>query len=90
MGVADLHSRGLLSFSEYLTDYAASDSFTLLLAETRKLKSDLSSIKYTIDIKGNSITVRNYDSEIDYAADVQDTFPPISARRCEKLQCKIQ
>ena len=74
LGVANLHSRGLLSFREYLTDYAASDSFTSLLAETKKLKSDLSSVKYTLDIKGSSITVRKYDTEIDYAADVGETF----------------
>jgi len=74
LGVANLHSRGLLSFREHLTDYVASDSFTSLLAETKKLKSDLSSVKYTLDIKGSSITVRKYDSEIDYAADVQETF----------------
>ncbi len=74
LGAANLHSRGLVSFREYLTDYAASDSFTSLLSETTKLKSDFSSVKYTLDIKGSSITVRKYHSEIDYAADVEDTF----------------
>jgi DNA mismatch repair protein MutS len=74
LGVANLHSRGLLSFREYLTDYAASDRFTSLLAETTKLKSDLSTVKYTLDIGGGSITVRKYDSETDYAADVEETF----------------
>jgi hypothetical protein len=74
LGVANLRSRGLLSFREYLTDYAASDRFKSLLAETTKLKSDLSSVKYTLDIANGSITVRKYDSEIDYAADVEDTF----------------
>ena len=52
LGVANLHSRGLLAFRNYLNDYAASDSFTSLLAETTKLKSDLSSVKYTLDIRG--------------------------------------
>ena len=74
LGVANLHSRGLLSFREYLTDYAASDRFTSLLAETTKLKSDLSSVKYTLDIGSGSITVRKYNSEIDYAAAVVETF----------------
>ena len=74
LGVADLHSRGLLSFREYLIDYAASDRFTSLLAETAKLRSDLSTVKYTLDIGSGSITVRKYDSEIDYAADVEETF----------------
>ena len=74
LDVANLHSRGLLSFREYLTEYAASDRFTSLLVETTKLKSDLSTVKYTLDISGSSITVRKYDLEIDYAADVEETF----------------
>ena len=74
LDVANLHSRGLLSFRKYLNDYAASDRFTSLLAETTKLKSDLSTVKYTLDIGGGSITVRKYGSQIDYAADVEGTF----------------
>ncbi len=74
LGVANLCSRGLLSFREYLNDYAASDRFTSLLSETTKLKSDLSRVKYTLDIGSGSITVRKYDSEIDYARDVVETF----------------
>jgi len=74
LGNTNLHSRGLLSFRKYLADYAASDRFTSLLAETRKLKADMSSVKYTLQIKGSSITVRKYDSESDYTADVEETF----------------
>lgn len=74
LAVANLCSRGLRSFREYLNDYAASDRFTSLLAETTKLKSDLSTVKYTLDIGGGSITVRKYNSETDYAADVEETF----------------
>jgi DNA mismatch repair protein MutS len=74
LSAADLHSRGLLSFREYLIEYAASDRFTSLLAETAKLRSDLSTVKYTLDIGSGSITVRKYESEIDYAADVEETF----------------
>ena len=57
-----------------MTDYAASDRFTSLLAETKKLKADMSTVKYALLIKGGGITVRKYDSEIDYAADVEETF----------------
>jgi DNA mismatch repair ATPase MutS len=46
----------------------------LLLAETKKLKADLSTIKYWLIIKGNGVTVRKYGSEIDYSADVEETF----------------
>jgi DNA mismatch repair ATPase MutS len=72
--IADLKSRGFLSFCEYLTNYANSDRFTSLLAETKKLKADLSTVKYCLLIKGNSIKVRKYESEIDYSANVEETF----------------
>ncbi|MGA8715809.1 MAG: DNA mismatch repair protein MutS [Roseiarcus sp.] len=74
LGLANLHSRGLMSFRRYITDYAASDRFTSLLSQTRKLKADISSVKYTLQIRGGSITVRKYDSEINYTDDVEETF----------------
>lgn len=74
LSTADLKSRGFLVFREYLTNYAKSDSFTLLLAETEKLKTDLSAVKYCLLIKGDSIKVRKYESEIDYSTDVEKTF----------------
>jgi DNA mismatch repair protein MutS len=74
LGAASLRSRGLLSFCEYLAGYAESDRFTALVAETKKLKADLSTVKYTLQIKGGSITVRKYESEVDYAAEVEQTF----------------
>ena len=74
LALANLSARGLSSFRDYLTDYAKSDRFTSLLAETKTLKADLASVKYTLQIKGGSITVRKYDSEVDYTADVEETF----------------
>src|SRR5271156_3265799 len=72
--LVDLHSRGLLSFRDYLIGYTESDRFTSLLTETRKLEVDLSIAKYTLLIKGSSIKVRRYDSETDYTAEVEQTF----------------
>ncbi len=74
LALADLKSRGFLSFREYLTDYASSERFTSLFAATQKLKDDLSSIKYCLLIRGSRITVRKCESEIDYSAQVLDTF----------------
>jgi len=70
----DLESRGFLAFREYLTNYTNSDRFTSLLAETKKLKDDLSTVKYCLLIKGNCIKVRKYESEIDYSTEVEKTF----------------
>ncbi len=71
---ADVQSRGFLGFRDYLASYVGSACFTALLSETKKLKADLSTVKYCVLIKGSSFTVRKYESEIDYSADVEDTF----------------
>ena len=74
LSLADIKSRGFLAFREYVTAYADSERFTLLLAETKKLFADLSSVKYCLLIKDSSVTVRKYECEIDYSADVEETF----------------
>ena len=70
----DLTSRGFLAFRDYLTSYAQSARFTSLLAEAKKLKDDLSTVKYCVLIKDNGFKVRNYESEHDYSVDVEETF----------------
>jgi DNA mismatch repair ATPase MutS len=74
LSLADLKSRGFLAFREYLTNYTNSERFASLLAETKTLFADLSSVKYCLLIKDNSIRVRKYESEIDYSANVEETF----------------
>jgi DNA mismatch repair protein MutS len=71
---ADLKSRGFLGFRDYLTSYAGSVRFTSLLSETKKLKADLATVNYCVLIKGDTFTVRKYDSEADYSLDVEQTF----------------
>jgi len=72
--LAELISCGMLAFREYMTNYYQSDRFNNLQAETTKLKSDLSSIKYCLLIKGNRVKVRKYEGEIDYSLEVEKTF----------------
>jgi DNA mismatch repair protein MutS len=74
LSLMDLKSRGFLTFREYLANFVNSDRFTALLAETKNLITELSSVKYSLLIKGNGITVRKYESETDYSADVEETF----------------
>jgi DNA mismatch repair protein MutS len=71
---AELDSSGFLAFREYLLSYTASADFASLVAETEKLKADLSSITYSLYIEGKRITVSRYDSAPDYSADVIETF----------------
>jgi DNA mismatch repair protein MutS len=70
----DLQSRGLLAFREYVADYTHSDRFATLLAETKQVQAGLSAIRYCLRIKGSGITVRAYEAESDYSAEVEETF----------------
>lgn len=71
---ADLHSRGLRNFREYLADYAASGPFLPLQSETSGLKSELSQIQYCMLIKGNTVRVRKYEGEPDHTAEIERIF----------------
>jgi DNA mismatch repair protein MutS len=70
----NFRSRGFLGFREYLSSYLESDGFVSLVAETQKLKSGLSGIRYLVHAEGKRITVDRYEAEADYSADVQKTF----------------
>jgi hypothetical protein len=72
--LVELKSRGFLDFREYITNYGKSGGFTSLRTETKTLTADLSAVKYCLLINGNGITVRKYESENDYSADVEVTF----------------
>jgi DNA mismatch repair protein MutS len=71
---ADLKSRGLRSFRDYLAAYVQSELFTSLLLETKRLKEELAGVKYSLIIRAGSVTVRKYNSEVDYSAVVERTF----------------
>ncbi len=89
LSLADLKSFGLLAFREYVMNYAKSDRFTLLQAETKKLKADLSTVKYCLLIKGNSVKVRKYESEMDYSAEVEKTFEKFKQGAVKDYQVKL-
>jgi DNA mismatch repair protein MutS len=70
----DLQSRGLSAFRQYLGDYVRSERFESLVTETKKLNTQLATVQYCVLIKGNAIKVRKYESEVDYSADVLQSF----------------
>lgn len=67
-------SRGFLSLRAYLAAYTQGEAFQALRRDAKKLKADLAAIRYCILIKNSSVTVRNYDFEMDYGAAVEETF----------------
>jgi DNA mismatch repair ATPase MutS len=70
----DLESRGFSALRGYLKDYTRSDPFTLLQAETKKLKVGLEAVRYCILIKDGVVKVQRYEGEIDYSPLVEKTF----------------
>jgi DNA mismatch repair protein MutS len=70
----DLASRGLVAFRSELERYKRSDSFQALAAEAARIAGELSAIRYTLQIRDASVTVRDYAGEADYTAAVQETF----------------
>ena len=70
----DLQSRGFLTFRDYLDGYSRSARFSALLSQTKQLKADLATVEYCVLIKAGGFTVRKYEREADYSAEVERTF----------------
>ena len=70
----EIKSLGFTAFREYLSSYSQSAAFTALMGETNKVKADLATVQYSVLIKGDRLTVRKYASEMDYSAQVENTF----------------
>jgi len=70
----DLRSQGFLAFRSYLEAYSHSSALNAILSQANALKADLAVIEYCVLIRGSAFTVRKYDLEADYSADVAETF----------------
>jgi DNA mismatch repair protein MutS len=71
---AQIRSRALLAFREYLAAYVASAGFTALVSDTRSRKDALAQIRYTTRIRGGRVDVSRYQDEADYSVTVLKTF----------------
>lgn len=67
-------SRGLRDFAAYLAVLVGSPSFQRLAGEARTLRNALAAVRYSVVIRGNSVTVRPFEAEEDYGAIVEDTY----------------
>ena len=69
-----LTSDGMQAFRDYLIAYAGSHHFGALQAEAASVLSELSSIRYCLLIKEDTVTVRCFEDEEDYSVAVERTF----------------
>jgi DNA mismatch repair protein MutS len=71
---AQISSRALLAFREYVASYVASAGFAALVADTRDRKDALRQIRYCTRIRGDRVEVSRYQDEADYSTAVLKTF----------------
>ena len=74
LAVAQISSRALLAFREYLAAYVASAGFIALVSDTQNRKDALAQIRYTTRIRGDRVEVSRYQEEADYSATILKTF----------------
>lgn len=85
-----LGSEGFRGFLEYLSAYVGSSEFCALVADTRKIESELRAITYCLHIKGRRITVGPYSDEQDYGAEVLATFEKFSQRAAKEYRFDLR
>ena len=71
---ADLTSRGLRAFRDYLAAHVGSGGFASLSGETEALQADLAAVRYGLRIKDSTVTVLHDEPGADYSADVERSF----------------
>lgn len=83
-------SRGLRAFLRYLSNYLDSERFRALVRDADEVKRELAAVHYCTLVKGNAVTVRRYDDERDYSAEVLGIFEKFkqgaAKERCEPLR----
>ena len=87
---AQISSRALLAFRDYLASYAASAGFTALASDTRDRKEDLGRIRYCTRIRGGRVDVSRYQDEADYSAAVLKTFERFKQGAVEDYQIRYR
>jgi DNA mismatch repair protein MutS len=74
LAAADLGSRGLTAFRQFLAGYTGSPAFTGLVADIGRVTRLLGEVRYCINIRGSRVRVSRYEGEADYGAEVRKTF----------------
>lgn len=86
---AQIKSRGLSAFRDYVTNYARSDIFTSLQAEAKQNRATLARIKYCVIIKDSTVRVRKYEGETDYSVEVEKTFEKFKQGAVKDYRVKL-
>lgn len=69
-----IQSKGLQSLKEYLSSFVKTKNFILCKEEANFLLKELKKITYCISISGNTITVKDYETEENYIEIIEQVF----------------
>jgi DNA mismatch repair protein MutS len=86
---AELNSRGFRNLCDFLNGYTECGDFRRQIAEARRLRKDLSSIRYSIHIDGKRITVGRFGGEADLSTEILRTFEKFRQGAPKAYQFKI-
>lgn len=71
---AEPQSRGLRHFCDYLREYVGSAAFGALKSDAGEAWAALRVPKYCVQLRDLAVTVRKYEDEADYSAEIEATF----------------
>jgi len=86
---AKLNSRGFRSLRDFLNGYKECGDFRTRITEARRLRKDLSSIRYSIHVDGKRITVGRFGGEADLSTEVLLTFEKFRQGASKEYQFRI-
>lgn len=71
---SEIRSRALLAVRDVVADYASSATFEGLDRESQELKTKLSEVRYSLNVRGPHVRVLRYDGEADYGVEIEEAF----------------
>lgn len=69
-----LDSDGLQGIRAWLGDYVTAERFTRLARDVDRVETLLAGVRYCFHLEGTKVTVSRYQDEVDYGAEVEETF----------------
>jgi DNA mismatch repair protein MutS len=82
-------SRGFRLLLDFLRDYIGSHEFGALKADAEQTRSALRLPRYCVEIRGLTVTVRRYEEEADYSAEIEATFTKFRQHEVKSYLIKI-
>lgn len=87
---ANLQSRGLLAFRDYVARYTHSHGFRALREEAHQVKEELSKVRYCVIIHNGKFSVRRYEEdETDYSLEVESAFEKFKQSAAQDYRCHL-